>query len=76
MNGYIQDFAHKLNLKEKKTKINKRKKEKKTKWTQQQLHSNAYRMIQAAAKDFKQNSGATILHFHWGKGHAIREKRV
>ena len=32
MNGHIQDFARKLNLKEKKN-------ETKPKWTQQQLHS-------------------------------------
>ena len=36
MNGHIQDFAHKLNLKEKKKK---KKNETKPKWTQQQLHS-------------------------------------
>ena len=65
MNGHIQDFAHKLNLKEEKQK-NKKKNETKTKWTQQQLHSNAYRMIQGAAEDFKPNSSATIA-FSLGK---------
>ena len=64
MNGHIQDFAHKLNLKEEKQ--NKKKNETKTKWTQQQLHSISYRIIQAATKDFKPNSSATIA-FSLGK---------
>ena len=39
MNGHIQDFAKKLNLKEKKNKNKQTKKKTRKKWTQQQLHS-------------------------------------
>ena len=67
MNGHIQDFAKKLNLKEKKKHKNKQTKKKKQEKNEHSSSCTAsYRMIQAAAKDFKPNSGATIV-FSLGK---------